>query len=250
MSPPISTCSPGSEASLSPPNASDSGQSRSARSSRIAAPSCSSTGQTSATPVIFDPWMEDDSVELISSRQGFLASLLPLPASDEARWMTAGSGRRLCGFLVKRSQPSLCLRTLLESLLSREDWNSSVCFLRWKVTDTPFNRLLFRLAPSMPDTNETAFGLWPTPKTHEGNSPIRLRRKGGHYLRPSGKKAHLQLGQAVKLWSMREIDVDGRLNPTWVEWLMGYPTGWTALDASETPSSRRSRKSSSGGSGK
>lgn len=22
---------------------------------------------------------------------------------------------------------------------------------------------------------------------------------------------------------------NGRLNPTWVEWLMGYPTGWTAL---------------------
>ena len=23
----------------------------------------------------------------------------------------------------------------------------------------------------------------------------------------------------------------GRLNPTWVEWLMGYPLGWTALNA-------------------
>ena len=27
----------------------------------------------------------------------------------------------------------------------------------------------------------------------------------------------------------------GYLNPTWVEWLMGYPTGWTELNASETP---------------
>lgn len=27
----------------------------------------------------------------------------------------------------------------------------------------------------------------------------------------------------------------GQLNPTWVEWLMGFPTGWTDLDASETP---------------
>lgn len=24
--------------------------------------------------------------------------------------------------------------------------------------------------------------------------------------------------------------VGGQLNPTWVEWLMGFPTGWTALD--------------------
>lgn len=27
----------------------------------------------------------------------------------------------------------------------------------------------------------------------------------------------------------------GQLNPTWVEWLMGYPIGWTESDVSETP---------------
>jgi len=27
---------------------------------------------------------------------------------------------------------------------------------------------------------------------------------------------------------------NGQLNPTWVEWLMGYPIGWTELNASET----------------
>jgi hypothetical protein len=32
----------------------------------------------------------------------------------------------------------------------------------------------------------------------------------------------------------------GRLNPEWVEWLMGYPRNWTALAPSETPSSPRS----------
>jgi hypothetical protein len=26
-------------------------------------------------------------------------------------------------------------------------------------------------------------------------------------------------------------DVGGQLNPTWVEWLMGFPLGWTDLDA-------------------
>ena len=29
-------------------------------------------------------------------------------------------------------------------------------------------------------------------------------------------------------------DVAGQLNPTWVEWLMGFPIGWTDLNASET----------------
>jgi site-specific DNA-cytosine methylase len=36
----------------------------------------------------------------------------------------------------------------------------------------------------------------------------------------------------------------GQLNPTWVEWLMGFPLGWTDLGASGTPSSRRSRSGS------
>jgi len=38
--------------------------------------------------------------------------------------------------------------------------------------------------------------------------------------------------------------IGGQLNPTWVEWLMGYPNGWTVLPALETPSSRKSRNSS------
>lgn len=29
--------------------------------------------------------------------------------------------------------------------------------------------------------------------------------------------------------------IAGQLNPTWVEWLMGFPIGWTELNVSETP---------------
>jgi C-5 cytosine-specific DNA methylase len=38
--------------------------------------------------------------------------------------------------------------------------------------------------------------------------------------------------------------VGGALNPTWVEWLMGFPLGWTVSDASATASSRKSSKRS------
>lgn len=34
--------------------------------------------------------------------------------------------------------------------------------------------------------------------------------------------------------------VGGQLNPDWVEWLMGFPIGWTDLWDSETPSSHKS----------
>lgn len=43
-------------------------------------------------------------------------------------------------------------------------------------------------------------------------------------------------------------EVGGSLNPPWVEWLMGFPPGWTALKPSETPSSRKSRSGSGKGS--
>jgi len=34
-------------------------------------------------------------------------------------------------------------------------------------------------------------------------------------------------------------DVGGKPNPTWVEWMMGFPSGWTTVcNASETPSAR------------
>lgn len=39
-------------------------------------------------------------------------------------------------------------------------------------------------------------------------------------------------------------DAPGQLNPTWVEWLMGYPLGWTDCGDSATRSSRRSRSGS------
>jgi hypothetical protein len=45
-------------------------------------------------------------------------------------------------------------------------------------------------------------------------------------------------GYRHQLCELLEVTPRGRLgqmNPAWVEWLMGYPTGWTELDASETP---------------
>jgi hypothetical protein len=42
----------------------------------------------------------------------------------------------------------------------------------------------------------------------------------------------------------REEGNSGALNPPWVEWLMGFPLGWTDLEDSETPSSRKSRSGS------
>ena len=88
-------------------------------------------------------------------------------------------------------------------------------------------------------------GLWPTPTT--GDHATRYAQGG------------MPLGMAARIWPTpvasdwkrqqvannrpnsisgavwREEGRPGRLNPTWVEWLMGFPEGWTDLEASETP---------------
>ena len=61
---------------------------------------------------------------------------------------------------------------------------------------------------------------WPTPVASDSYS---------HNLKSSqqteGSRHSLNLPTAV----------GGALNPEWVEWLMGFPTGWTDLKDSETP---------------
>ena len=116
------------------------------------------------------------------SPAAFPASRSVMPGSDEARKMTATSGRTCSAVLTKSSQIGLLLKTLLES--SR--WSSKARFLRWqvqptysirstifedtdcarplpcnasattlKVTDIPSSRCLFRLVPLEPRTDAT-----------------------------------------------------------------------------------------------
>jgi hypothetical protein len=59
-----------------------------------------------------------------------------------------------------------------------------------------------------------------------------------------GSSARSQVHSLVEAGLLQKKEVSGKLNPTWVEWLMGFPLGWTDLGDSETPSSRKSSKSS------
>lgn len=71
-------------------------------------------------------------------------------------------------------------------------------------------------------------GLWPTPRASWNEN--RTRKPA-----PSHGKTHGRLlaGEANRA----EIEAGrptGILNPSWVEWLMGFPLGWTDLAADET----------------
>jgi hypothetical protein len=63
--------------------------------------------------------------------------------------------------------------------------------------------------------------FWATPTSSDGTGgPGNSGRQGGENLR---------------------TQAGGSLNPQWVEWLMGFPTGWTDLEASEMLSFPKSR---------
>lgn len=75
--------------------------------------------------------------------------------------------------------------------------------------------------------------LWPTPRATDGSN-------GGPNQR--GSKGDLALPAAV---CQSTSAVGGQLNPTWVEWLMGYPLEWTVLEDWATQWFRSKRKSRS-----
>lgn len=83
----------------------------------------------------------------------------------------------------------------------------------------------------------TQVRMWPTPHAvaskHTGPSEATMVERGFQD----------SIARAVAREHHQEL-VDGlRLNPPWVEWLMGFPIGWTELDALETLSFRNAQKS-------
>ena len=158
--------------------------------------------------------------------------------SAEARRMTVISGRKCCA-LYRSSDP---LGSLVKMLLVSSAWRSTKCFLTWKVSATPAKRLLFRLVPSTPRTGGIDARLWatptagqcgmtscaettllPTPKARDAKDTTRL--PPSRLADPHKDSLVQRVGREVK------VAAGGQLNPTWVEWLMGFLIGWTDLDA-------------------
>jgi hypothetical protein len=246
MNEPTLTFFPALEDSPSPPKRAVCAPSHSARSINSAAdssrndpPEC----QTSATSPV---QTSDHSPARGYSQRDFLASHSVSPGSAEARAMTVRSGRRCCELLRKPGHVGCLVKTLLES--SR--WNSTTCFLTWRASVTPSRRhLLFRLVPWTQNTDETEFGLWPTPTSRdhkdgtarscENVPPNGLLGRVVHLV-PTPRSADGEKGIRTPEGAAKERErrkngedlpshVGGSLNPTWVEWLQGYPLGWTEV---------------------
>ena len=130
-----------------------------------------------------------------------------------------------------------------------EDLESSLeTWPRWGIMR---NGVCLELATQVLRTDEIESGLWPTP-TGQDNPQVQGQGKAAKH-----SKRGTTLGGAVRMWATpcagdyrspnlnpckngQKIEpssghalpaqVGGQLNPTWVEWLMGWPIGWTDFE--------------------
>ena len=75
---------------------------------------------------------------------------------------------------------------------------------------------------NLPEALQEHRRTWPTPRASEwkGTGPLGSKSHG-HRLKKKYLDATVQEAEQIT----------GQLNPTWVEWLMGFPSGWTDLRA-------------------
>jgi hypothetical protein len=131
----------------------------------------------------------------------------------------------------------------------------------WPRSGLMRNGTAYQLPPLVPLTGEIASGLWPTPRANDrkklgniANDPRNgLPAAARYWPTPisrdkrtvkGGKRVPNARGSEPLITVAAQADGldNGRLNPRWVEWLMGFPDGWTELAPSEMPSSRKSQK--------
>ena len=104
------------------------------------------------------------------------------------------------------------------------------------------NGIVYPLAPLVPLTGVIGSGLLPTPKAteykggHSSKGGLSLGMMATHNLWPTPTaRDHKDTGANVN-WEKAKAKcklagaAGGSLNPTWVEWLMGYPQNWTSLE--------------------
>lgn len=202
-------------------------------------------------------------------------SLFPKPGKDAVRKMIVTSGRRCFESYENFIRAGSSVKMLAASLLGTAAWYSNKCSLIWKVKVTPSKRLLFLLAPSTPHTGESESGLLLTPTVvNNDGGPDRLEKRTAYRASIGRKYVPGGLAEQIKMLPTPNADSNRRgarseegmhrghqenlqdtlkhrtgtsrglkLQPAFVEWMMGYPDGWTELSDSKLSEMRSSRKS-------
>tara|TARA_R100000655_G_scaffold86530_1_gene126570 strand:+ start:165 stop:869 length:705 start_codon:yes stop_codon:yes gene_type:complete len=135
------------------------------------------------------------------------SSLLPTPTAQQ--YGTSQNGKRKDGTTYKQAgKPSL--HTMARHNL-------------WPTPTVHGNYNKKGISKKSGDGLATAVNrMWPTPMAHEARLGYQDRSRG-----KKGTQESLTTKVINNLGGRKSVS--GQLNPAWVEWLMGFPIGWTEL---------------------
>lgn len=180
-----------------------------------------------------------------SNQQGLPETLHSLQADSPAnrlvkleeekeRQMIAISGQQCLSQLDLSNQTGSSLRMLRGLLLGTKVWFSNKCVLIWKKKVTKSNRLLYQLVLSTRRIEGTESGLLPTVRAQEpGATTIGYGKSLSEIVEGRSQKGSL---------SQNGLETGLKLQPNFVEWMMGFPEGWTEIPDSKLLEMRSFRK--------
>ena len=215
-------------------------------------------------------WQETE-LPLMSSRADSRAKILAQQESKPEcqKEHAADFGPRSCDLLASYHPATSSWRTsqtCLVALATNEGDGLAEYSETWPSAGMMRNGKTYRRQPWALPIAASVSGLWPTPcKVNIEESPEQWMERAKKHA-AKGVSLHFKLGVAVRMWptptatmhkgsspaaltrkdgqdrsrdrldhALQALEGSGALNPTWVEWLMGFPTGHTDLQPSETP---------------
>jgi hypothetical protein len=192
--------------------------------------------------MMFAPLMEDRGAELLTSYLGaFRARTSALPEREQgSRESDQECGDRWRGSLARFDPATSLWRTAQHSLLE----DSESCSVTWPRSGMTRDGQCWELPTLGQTIKGTESGLLPTPNARDWkDSQTSGNRKSpnlgvvAHWPTPrtkgmcggSGSWDLLNKNTTVNQARLMGAGNGGQLNPTWVEWLMGWPLEWTDL---------------------
>lgn len=154
------------------------------------------------------------------------ASLSPGRASQEMTPAISGPPRLTC--YAEYSPASSSWRTSQGSFLGVMDISGAFSET-WPSSGSMLDGRCYPLRTSEPHIFVKGSGLLPTPTWGDAKSSG-SRNTATSKANPGTSLTDLVMGDGGE---GRSPSIKGRLNPTWVEWIMGWPIGWTLMEPLE-----------------
>jgi len=184
----------------------------------------------------FAPLTENRGQELLMSYlAGFHAKTsVPRGGGQELPAPDQDCGKRWQGLLGRYDPATHSLKTAQCSLFG-DLIPSSVTLPRWGSMQTGE---LYQRQTLVRHISESESGLWPTVTATANQLAPSMQSRYANPIWPTptahNAKETNAPSEALRNEPTLASRVGGHLNPTWVEWLMGWPLGWTDLKPLET----------------